>query len=123
MKGVPTEAKVPGDANKDAKEIPLLELGKDNPKAWLEFSWQMHPEKVKEAFKKTGVEVIDKEDMYSLLDLHRTGGDIEGDLKTPSGKPVHFDFVEVLKGIEWDQDKFSNTFGITPDKKLLSRKA
>ena len=110
-----------GTEAKNAKEIPLHALVENDPQAWAEFSWQLHPNKVKKAFDAVDIDVKDKEDLYSLMHLAKNNGDKRGDLKTPSGKSVKFDFVQVLKNIEWSDRAFKETFGITPDKTLINR--
>jgi hypothetical protein len=71
-------------------------------------AFSLNQRAVQEAFAKVGILIENENDLKILARLHEEGGDVAGKFKDYSGKPIYFDFEEVLANTEMndgDQEK------------------
>lgn len=109
------------DKKEKPYEIELYDLHKNDPIAWAKLVWEYDKSEVKNAFDSVNIEVNSFQDLLELAKMHKTGGDVAGDLKTPSGKKIRFDFMDIVKNkIPFPEpSKWKQKFSITSDKTLL----
>ena len=113
-KGVKGRGNVPNS-------IDVMSLQRGDIDAWTEFSWHYWPEKVRQIFKVLGLDVSDEAQLRYLANLHRRGGDINGELKSAQGKPIVFNLLKMLRSIPMDMERFVKSFDGAPGFKLVKK--
>ena len=101
--------------------IDIHSLKMNDVDAWADFAWYYWPEMFSELFRRIGILVENEADVKALVDLHRKNGDVSGEIKTPSGTRIRFNFLEVLKSIPVDKQRMFAKFGANNDFQLIKK--
>lgn len=101
------------------KRISLKALHDGDIDAWINFAWHYSQARFKKAFESVGIVVEDESDLESISNLSKNNGDVNGDLKTSTGKSLRFNALDVIKSIDKDSKELDNKFIATNDLYLL----
>lgn len=75
-------------------------LAKKHIPTWVVFCYHLNQDKFKKAFAAHGVAVNNEEDVASLIRLASSGADVRGEIKDSTGKPLVFNTMRIIDGID-----------------------
>ena len=76
----------------------------NDPKEYLTWCYEISPNHFRQKFAEIGIEVLNSNDLESLIRLHGNGNDVAGDIKDENGKPIFFNALKVAKSIDVPAD-------------------
>jgi len=104
-----------------SKSIDVKSLQLGNIDSWADFVWHYSPERIMNAFAKVGIAVDDESDITELVNLHKRGGDVNGELKDKNNNPIVFNVLKVMQSIDVDKAELKRKFIPTKDFQFLKR--
>ena len=105
----PSAAERLKDKANGVKHISALKFTQGDFLTLMQFAWCADQEAFQKAFGDIGIQIDDEDDLNTLYQLYKSGGDKVGELKNPStGNPIKFSVLDTFGKINVDNRKVDN---------------